>query len=753
MIYQIDNQQYDNQTGFIHKDKQKIKLTNIQKKLLDYFLKNPNKIINKQTLIDEVWNTIVSTNSVNQVVVKLRSYLEQDSSNPKIIITHFGQGYSFELNLTEEEPKDTSNKNKQSPKSIKKILWAFPILLVLGLIWLTLYSINHKQPDKQVPKYKKDKQIIVLSTKFDDQIDKVEQSGFRQFIKSAITIFNHDEQTLYDDTSLTTKQSLEKHFNIEKELLIVKSNISKKDDIYQSVIEITDGIKTIKKTTIQSKNLSALMNGQVAFIAQHNNTSQKNFINSNQKLLSALGYKDIGDFANAQNLLEEILDKNSKNMQARLSLVAVLSEQNKLEQAQSHLNTLQTATKQQSIAAEIQLAQAQIKFKQKKYHELITDLVLFQSQNLDLNKIQKAKIQIQMGNAYIKLGDNSKALKAFKTATIAIDEQLNPLIYAMSYFGQGSVMITQKVDGSVAELFQKTIGYAQSAHNLRYQILSLSKLTHIYFNSYQWDKAITTIEKSVDLAELANDKESQIDGLSSLVEVYNQRGYFTQAFAISKKIKQLAQKHQSDKAQLIYLFHDAVAAMNTFDWQRAKQRIEEHYQLSLKTHNYAYLLNNAFLTLEIRLLTHDLDDFIDIWNQRVTFIKESGFERIQVYMDFYLARYYKQKKQSEKALSLLKDIISQADKNNDIKIIVDAKNQQAEIYLKTDAKKSLEILNSLEKHNPHPNPYLELKAKALSKLGKKTQALTLLNQAKIAYNESWTAENQLMMDELQSEVK
>ncbi len=753
MTYQIGTRQYDSKSGYIYSSKEKLKLTNTQKKLLDYFLKNPNKIIAKQTLIDEVWDTVVSTNSVNQMVVKLRSYLEQDPSNPKIIITHFGQGYRFEAKYCKKEPQSVPSETSKPKQNHHKLKWLLAFAVTLILIGLVLQLRHKQQATVTALKYKTKKQLIILPANFDQNIDKVEQSGFSQLVKSAVTIFSQNEQTLYDETSLTTKQSLEKHFNIDKELLIVRSNISKIDGVYQAVIELTDGLKTIKKTTVKNKDLSQVMRGQMAFIAQYNQWTQEEILNADEMLMHAIGLKSIGDYQQAKLLLEKVLDKEANNKTARLNLVDLLIEQNQLVLAQSQLNTLKDLSKQQALNAEIQLAQARIKYKQKNYQELIADLVLFQSQHLDLPMLLKSKIQLQIGKAYIKLGNPDKALKAFKTATIDVDEQLNPLIYAQSYYGQGSVMITQKVDKTVEELFQKAFQYAQSAHNLRHQILSLSKLTHIYFNNYQWDKAISTIEKTIELAELANDEESQIDGLSSLVEVYNQRGYFSQAFEINKKIKQLAEKHHSDKAQLIYLFHDAIAAMNSFDWLRAKQRIEEHYRLSLKTQNYAYLLNNAFLTLEIRLLTHELDDFIDIWNQRVAFIKENGFERIQVYMDYYLARYEKQKKHNKKAQDLLQNIIQHATENQDIKMIVDASNQMAEIFLSTDAKKSLSILNSLEKFNPHPNPYLELKAKALSKLGKNMQALTLLNQAKIAYNESWTAENQLFMDKLKNKLK
>jgi len=74
------------------------------------------------------------------------------------------------------------------------------------------------------------------------------------------------------------------------------------------------------------------------------------------------------------------------------------------------------------------------------------------------------------------------------------------------------------------------------------------------------------------------------------------------------------------------------------------------------------------------------------------------------------------------------------------------------VLFRSDANKSLEILNQLEQHNPHPNPYLDLKAQALQKLDRNIQALSVINQAKLVYHESWTTEHQSLLESLQIAV-
>ena len=52
-------------------------------------------------------------------------------------------------------------------------------------------------------------------------------------------------------------------------------------------------------------------------------------------------------------------------------------------------------------------------------------------------------------------------------------------------------------------------------------------------------------------------------------------------------------------------------------------------------------------------------------------------------------------------------------------------------------------------YKPNPNPYLELKAIALNLLGRKVEALSLLNEAKLVFHEAWKAENQALLEHLQ----
>lgn len=73
-----------------------ISLTSTEYRLLLMFLKNPEKVISRSDLLDEVWgiNFDIGTNVVDVYVNYLRKKIDKDATN-KLIHTAIGMGYSL----------------------------------------------------------------------------------------------------------------------------------------------------------------------------------------------------------------------------------------------------------------------------------------------------------------------------------------------------------------------------------------------------------------------------------------------------------------------------------------------------------------------------------------------------------------------------------------------------------------------------------------------------------------------------------
>ncbi|MDM5220321.1 response regulator transcription factor [Peribacillus sp. NJ11] len=98
------NDRFDNGVLFINYNEAVVKVNGKEinlsaqlYQLLTFFTKSPNQIFSKQQLYDRVWGAD-SYGDENTVIVhmrKLREKIEQDPSNPKLLITVRGIGYKF----------------------------------------------------------------------------------------------------------------------------------------------------------------------------------------------------------------------------------------------------------------------------------------------------------------------------------------------------------------------------------------------------------------------------------------------------------------------------------------------------------------------------------------------------------------------------------------------------------------------------------------------------------------------------------
>jgi DNA-binding response OmpR family regulator len=72
-------------------------LTQKEFELLRYLIRNRDRIISRDRLLDEVWgyDSYPTTRTVDTHILKLRKKVEEDPSNPKYIISVYGGGYKF----------------------------------------------------------------------------------------------------------------------------------------------------------------------------------------------------------------------------------------------------------------------------------------------------------------------------------------------------------------------------------------------------------------------------------------------------------------------------------------------------------------------------------------------------------------------------------------------------------------------------------------------------------------------------------
>lgn len=84
-----------------------IQLTLMEVKLLRYLIENAGTPVSRKTILEEVWDLHedTDTRAIDNFIVRLRRYLEDEPNNPKLLQTVRGVGYRFALEGNQEEER------------------------------------------------------------------------------------------------------------------------------------------------------------------------------------------------------------------------------------------------------------------------------------------------------------------------------------------------------------------------------------------------------------------------------------------------------------------------------------------------------------------------------------------------------------------------------------------------------------------------------------------------------------------------
>ncbi|MDB5019778.1 MAG: Response regulator [Pedobacter sp.] len=99
-IHRFGDMEHHPNIHTLYRQGRKIELTILENRILLYFLRNPNKVINRDELMLVVWgyNSDVNTRTLDMHIVRLRKKIESNPDNPQLLQTVRGVGYRFNAN-------------------------------------------------------------------------------------------------------------------------------------------------------------------------------------------------------------------------------------------------------------------------------------------------------------------------------------------------------------------------------------------------------------------------------------------------------------------------------------------------------------------------------------------------------------------------------------------------------------------------------------------------------------------------------
>jgi DNA-binding response OmpR family regulator len=96
-IFVINGRNIDFENLKIENDAEIIHLTLMEAKLLRYLIEKEGKPVSRKTILEEVWDLHedTDTRAIDNFIVRLRRYLEEEPEKPQILQTVRGIGYRF----------------------------------------------------------------------------------------------------------------------------------------------------------------------------------------------------------------------------------------------------------------------------------------------------------------------------------------------------------------------------------------------------------------------------------------------------------------------------------------------------------------------------------------------------------------------------------------------------------------------------------------------------------------------------------
>lgn len=104
-VYEFGNKIVDLGNLEIRTSEGKLRLTLMEVELIRYFIRNAGRVISRKEILDEVWglHEDTDTRAIDNFIVRLRRYLEEEPAKPKRLLTVRGVGYRFEPDESKDE--------------------------------------------------------------------------------------------------------------------------------------------------------------------------------------------------------------------------------------------------------------------------------------------------------------------------------------------------------------------------------------------------------------------------------------------------------------------------------------------------------------------------------------------------------------------------------------------------------------------------------------------------------------------------
>jgi two-component system, OmpR family, alkaline phosphatase synthesis response regulator PhoP len=104
VVFEFAGRVIDFEALELHSGSQTVKLTVMEADLLRYLISHDGRIVSRNSILEDVWGLRedTDTRAIDNFIVRLRKYIEDEPSQPKHLLTVRGVGYKFVSQIAAE---------------------------------------------------------------------------------------------------------------------------------------------------------------------------------------------------------------------------------------------------------------------------------------------------------------------------------------------------------------------------------------------------------------------------------------------------------------------------------------------------------------------------------------------------------------------------------------------------------------------------------------------------------------------------
>jgi len=730
-----------------------VNLTKQNFQLLDYFVKNPGVVLNKDQLIENVWNgRVVADNSIDQSIYKLKKILTSVKEG-NYFETVYGLGIKFLPPV--ESVSSKSNRNLQHEKEIKTWVIAVLFSVLIGVSTYFWWQAQYVQLNNK----SKNSIIVLPNNKLSAENDWLSASTdtyVKKMLKQSPTVFLKDYSK--KPRNLNQEQYLESLWRLNPQVKVVKSKVSLTADNFIVKLTIKDKTGHVAEKEFKNKQLTTVYAEAFSWLNTEFQLNSETLMTSGfvpkepyllELYLRGLSAVRQHKVDQAINYFELCLEKDADYHLASLELTILLDRKGETDKALALLDSILSITILPEIKIEATNQKGGVLLRQGKPQEAkkLYLSLLKTKEFSDYQGILDTRYKLAL--VYRSLSQKTKALEEFNTLELALIESDDYRALADTYQAKASLLLDLGQSKKALTYVQKAMELFVRQGNLIGQAKTHSVLARIAIQEAEYSQALIHLQQSLNITKSLKHKFGIGATLNEIISVLIIQGKINEAWRLNQELEKISIQIDFTAMLLASKRYTVILAELREHWQEAELYLKEHLEIAKAADNRLAIVENHFMSLSLMLKQDKLENAKKEIEQLHDFIYESKEHGLRVKLNILKAQYLSKAEQTQDAIALLNSSKILAKSNQDKQSIIGINNLIAQIYLdQRNAQQALAVLQESLKYRPFAMPFLLLQSQANQQLNNTTKAIELANRCKIGAHDLWTSANELYLTDL-----